>query len=50
MLEDFFKVVKKRFNDGDDEYKPPMFKCPRCQELSPLVHYEEIRRVCPKCG
>lgn len=50
MLEDFFKVVKKRFNDGNDEYKPPMFKCPRCQELSPLVHYEEIRRVCPKCG
>lgn len=50
MLEDFFKVVKKRFNDGDDDFKPPMFKCPRCQELSPLVHYEEIRRVCPKCG
>ena len=50
MLEDFFKVVKKRFNDGDDEYKPPMFKCPRCQELSPLVQYEERRRICPKCG
>lgn len=50
MLEDFFKVVKKRFNDGDDEYKPPMFKCPRCQELSPLIQYEERRRICPKCG
>lgn len=50
MLEDFFKVVKKRFNDGDDDYKPPMFKCPRCQELSPLIQYEERRRICPKCG
>ena len=27
MFEDFFNVVKKRFNDGEEEYKPPMFKC-----------------------
>ncbi|MCQ2459807.1 MAG: acetyl-CoA carboxylase, carboxyltransferase subunit beta [Ruminococcus sp.] len=46
-----FKVVTKRFNDGDnDEYKPPMFKCPRCSQTSPLVRYEELHRVCPKCN
>ncbi|MBQ9809185.1 MAG: acetyl-CoA carboxylase carboxyltransferase subunit beta [Ruminococcus sp.] len=51
MFEDFFDVVKKRFNGGaDEEYKPPMFKCPRCQELSPLSRYEELHRVCPKCN
>ena len=50
MFEDFFNVVKKRFNDGDDEYKPPMFKWPRCQDTSPLIKYEELRRVCPKCN
>lgn len=50
LFEDLFKVVKKRFNDTDDDYKPPMFKCPRCQELSPLSRYEELHRVCPKCN
>ena len=50
MFEDFFKVVKKRFNDGEEEYRPPMFKCPRCQETSPLSKYEELHRVCPKCN
>ena len=51
MFEDIFKVVTKRFNDGDnDEYKPPMFKCPRCSQTSPLVRYEELHRVCPKCN
>ena len=51
MLQDFFDVVKKRFNGGpEEEYKPPMFKCPRCQELSPLSRYEELHRVCPKCN
>ena len=51
MLEDIFKVVTKRFNDGDkDEYKPPMFKCPRCNQTSPLVKYEEFHRVCPQCS
>jgi len=51
LFEDFFDVVKKRFNGGaDEEYKPPMFKCPRCQDLSPLSRYEELHRVCPKCN
>ena len=50
MFEDFFNVVKKRFNDGEEEYKPPMFKCPRCQGTSPLSKYEELHRVCPKCN
>lgn len=50
LFEDFFGVVKKRFNSGiEDEYKPPMFKCPRCQSLSPLSKYEELHRVCPLC-
>ena len=49
MFEDFFKVVKKRFNDSDEDYKP-MFKCPRCQETSPLIRYEELHRVCPLCN
>ena len=50
MFEDFFNVVKKRFNDGEEEYRPPMFKCPRCQGTSPLSKYEELHRVCPKCN
>ncbi|MBQ9895457.1 MAG: acetyl-CoA carboxylase carboxyltransferase subunit beta [Ruminococcus sp.] len=27
-----------------------MFKCPRCQSLSPLSKYEELHRVCPLCN
>ena len=50
MFEDFFNVVKKRWGEGEEEYKPPMFKCPRCQGTSPLSKYEELRRVCPKCN
>ena len=50
MFEDFFNVVKKRWGDGEEEYKPPMFKCPRCQGTSPLSKYEELHRVCPKCS
>lgn len=50
MFEDLFNVVKKRFNDGEDEFKPPMFKCPRCQGTSPLSRYEELHRVCPNCN
>ena len=50
MFEDFFDVVKKRFNGSDDDYRPPMFKCPRCQDTSPLSKYEELHRVCPKCN
>ena len=50
MFEDFFNVVKKRWGEGEEEYKPPMFKCPRCQGTSPLSKYEELRRVCHKCN
>ena len=50
MFEYFFNVVKKRWGEGEEEYKPPMFKCPRCQGTSPLSKYEELRRVCPKCN
>lgn len=50
MFEDFFNVVKKRFNDSNDDYKPPMFKCPRCQATNPLSKYEELHRVCPSCN
>lgn len=50
MFEDFFNVVKKRWGEGEEEYNPPMFKCPRCQGTSPLSKYEELRRVCPKCN
>jgi acetyl-CoA carboxylase carboxyl transferase subunit beta len=50
LFEDFFNVVKKRWGEGEEEYKPPMFKCPRCQGTSPLSKYEELRRVCPKCN
>lgn len=52
MLEDFFNVVKKRFNDDDDKQAPekPMFKCPRCQESVPMDSYEELNGVCPKCN
>ena len=50
MFEDFFNVVKKRWGDGEEEYKPPMFKCPGCQGTSPLSKYEELHRVCPKCS
>ncbi len=49
MLEDFFKVVKKRFND-DEEEKTPVFKCPRCQTAVPMPRYEELHRVCPACN
>ncbi|MDE5621071.1 MAG: acetyl-CoA carboxylase, carboxyltransferase subunit beta [Ruminococcus sp.] len=50
MFEDFFKVVKKRFNDGSDEDKSETFKCPRCQSSVLLERYEELHRVCPNCN
>lgn len=48
MFEDFFNVVKKRFN-GDEEEKET-FKCPRCQTSVFLERYEELHRVCPNCN
>lgn len=52
MLEDFFNVVKKRFNDDDDKPSPekPVFKCPRCQSPVSVERYEELHRVCPNCN
>ena len=50
MFEGFFDVVKKRARGGEEEYRPPMFKCPRCTQTSPLSKYEELHRVCPKCN
>lgn len=50
MLEDFFKVVKKRFNDGEEEEKAPVFKCPRCQNTVLISRYLELNRVCPDCN
>lgn len=50
MFEDFFKVVKHRFNGADEEVSGPAFKCPRCQGTVPLERYEELLRVCPACN
>lgn len=50
MFEDFFNVVKKRFNDNGDDDEKPMFKCPRCQTNVSLERYEELHRVCPNCN
>lgn len=50
MLEDFFKVVKKRFNDNDEDEKIPVFKCPRCLNSITLERYQELTKVCPNCN
>lgn len=61
MLEDLFKVVKKRFNDDDTNIevrtvktvkkeKEKLFKCPRCQKTVPLEKYIELNMVCPNCN
>ena len=50
MFEDFFKVVKHRFNGAEEEVSGPAFKCPRCQGTVPLDRYEELLRVCPACN
>lgn len=49
MFDDFFNVVKLRFNGGDED-ETPSFKCPRCQSPIPLERYEELHRVCPNCN
>ena len=50
MFEDFFNVVKKRFNDTSDEDQAETVKCPRCQSSIILSRYEELHRVCPNCN
>ena len=49
MFDDFFNVVKLRFNGGDED-ETPSFKCPRCHSPIPLERYEELHRVCPNCN
>ncbi|MDE5570135.1 MAG: acetyl-CoA carboxylase, carboxyltransferase subunit beta [Ruminococcus sp.] len=49
MFDDFFNVVKLRFNGNQDE-TVPSFKCPRCQSIVTLARYEELQRVCPNCN
>lgn len=49
MFNDFFNVVKLRFNGNQDE-DIPSFRCPRCQNTFPLKRYEELNRVCPDCN
>lgn len=50
MFEDFFNVVKKRFNDNSEEDERETVKCPRCQTSVLLERYEELHRVCPNCN
>lgn len=49
MFNDFFNVVKLRFNGNQDE-TIPSFRCPRCQSIVTLKRYEELHRVCPNCN
>lgn len=49
MFDDFFNVVKLRFNGNQDE-TVPSFKCPRCQSIVTMKRYEELHRVCPNCN
>ena len=49
MFDDFFNIVKLRFNGGDED-EVPSFKCPRCQSPIPRDKYEELHRVCPNCN
>lgn len=49
MFDDFFNVVKLRFNGNQDE-TVPSFRCPRCQSIVTLSRYEELQRVCPNCN
>lgn len=50
MFEDFFNVVKKRFNGDSNEDERETIKCPRCQTSVLLERYEELHRVCPNCN
>ncbi|MEG0615843.1 MAG: carboxyl transferase domain-containing protein, partial [Oscillospiraceae bacterium] len=59
MLEDLFKLVKTRFNDGDakseaksevDIPKDLMFKCPRCQNVCFQEEFDKFNKVCPVCN
>lgn len=49
MFEGFFNVVKKRFNDNEEEVHE-VVRCPRCQTNILLERYEELNKVCPDCN
>lgn len=49
MFQDFFNVVKLRFNGSQDE-TVASFRCPRCQNTVSMERYEELHRVCPSCN
>ncbi|MDE5558791.1 MAG: acetyl-CoA carboxylase, carboxyltransferase subunit beta [Ruminococcus sp.] len=49
MFEGFFNVVKKRFNDNEEEVHE-VVRCPRCQTNILLERYEELNKVCPNCN
>lgn len=60
MLEDLFKVVRARFNDGEEEKsdgssdinipKDLLFKCPRCGTVAYMEDFEKNRKVCAACN
>ncbi len=50
LLEDFFDIVKKRFNGNSDEDTKETVKCPRCQTNILLERYQELHKVCPNCN
>ena len=59
-LEDWFKLVKTRFNNTDSESDPTekhdgipkniLFKCPRCQNVVWEDEIETSHKVCPNCN
>ena len=49
-FDNFFDVVKKRFNGYNDEDDHDSVKCPRCQSLVLRERFEELHRVCPNCN
>ncbi|MDE6539955.1 MAG: acetyl-CoA carboxylase, carboxyltransferase subunit beta [Ruminococcus sp.] len=49
MFEGFFNVVKKRFNDNEEEVHE-VVRCPRCQTNILLERYEELNKICPNCN
>ena len=49
-FDNFFDVVKKRFNGNIDEDDHDMVKCPRCQSPVMRERFEDLHRVCPNCN
>ena len=49
-FDNFFDVVKKRFNGNIDEDDHDLVKCPRCQSPVLRERFEDLHRVCPNCN